>query len=154
MKAKVGLICFFAGLLLMTPRAGAQQPPPPPSPPQDPIGDALFAPDLVMRHQQALSLEAAQKNYIREEIRKSQLRFTDLQWQLQDAVETMHALLQATPVSESQVLAQLDKVLELERDIKHTQIALMIRIKNKLTPEQQALLRRLRAPMPPNPPAP
>jgi len=40
-------------------------------------------------------------------------------------------------VNEQNVLAQLDKVLDKEREIKRTQLALMIRIKNKLTPDQQ-----------------
>jgi hypothetical protein len=41
-------------------------------------------------------------------------------------------------------MAQLDKVLNTEREVKRTQIALMVRIKNKLTPEQQSRLRQLR----------
>jgi Spy/CpxP family protein refolding chaperone len=49
------------------------------------------------------------------------------------------------PVDEQQVLAQLDKVLNAEREVKRTQIALMVRIKNKLKPEQQARLRQLRS---------
>jgi Spy/CpxP family protein refolding chaperone len=42
-------------------------------------------------------------------------------------------------------MSQLDKVLNSEREIKRTQISLLIRIKNKLTPEQQAQLQKLRA---------
>jgi hypothetical protein len=41
-------------------------------------------------------------------------------------------------------MAQLDKVLNAEDEVKRTQIALMVRIKTKLTPEQQARLRHLR----------
>jgi hypothetical protein len=39
----------------------------------------------------------------------------------------------------------LDKVLNAQREVKRAQIALMVRIKNKLTAEQQAKLRQLRA---------
>jgi len=35
-------------------------------------------------------------------------------------------------------------VLNIEREIKRTQIGLMVRIKNNLKPEQQARLRELR----------
>ena len=45
---------------------------------------------------------------------------------------------------ESKTLAQLDKVLNLEREIKRAQIALLIKIKNSLTPEQQTKLREIK----------
>jgi Spy/CpxP family protein refolding chaperone len=98
-----------------------------------------------MRYQQAIGLEPEQKTYLREEIRKAQLRFTELQWQLEDAMETLRTLLGASPVVEEQVLPQLEKVLDTERQIKRLQMGLMIRIKNKLTPEQKARLRELRS---------
>lgn len=141
---------LLAWLLLALSPLAAQQPPPGGG---DPLGEALFPPELVMRHQQAIGLQPEQKAYLRDEIRKAQLRFTELQWQLQDAMETMRTLLEQSPAPEAQVLAQLDKVLEAEREIKRTQIGLMVRTKNKLTPEQQARLRELRFAAPPAPPA-
>jgi Spy/CpxP family protein refolding chaperone len=74
---------------------------------------------------------------------KAQTRFTELQFQLQDNMETLIGLLKENPADEAQVLAQLEKVLNVEREVKRTQIALMVRIKNKLTPEQQARLHQL-----------
>jgi Spy/CpxP family protein refolding chaperone len=44
---------------------------------------------------------------------------------------------------EQQVLAQLEKVLAAEREIKRPQVMLLVRIKNKLTPEQQGKLSEL-----------
>jgi len=58
--------------------------------------------------------------------------------------EKMTHLLQATPVDEAQVLDQVDKILNTERDVKKTQITLLVRIKNTLTPEQQAKLNEMR----------
>jgi Spy/CpxP family protein refolding chaperone len=110
----------------------------------DPLGENLFPPELVMAHQTAIGLDEAQKTYIRAELLKAQTRFTELQWQLQDSMEAFVSLLKQTPVDESRVMTQLDKVLNSERDIKRTQIALMVRIKNKLTPDQQARLQKLR----------
>jgi Spy/CpxP family protein refolding chaperone len=52
--------------------------------------------------------------------------------------------LKQNPADETQVMAQLDKVLNAEDEVKRTQIALMVRIKTKLTREQQARLRHLR----------
>lgn len=113
----------------------------------------LFPPELVMAHQQALALEPEQKAYLRKEVRDAQGRFTDLQWELQDAMEGLNALLKEERVNEQPLLAQLDKVLEAERQIKRAQMSLMVRIKNKLTVEQRARLRDLR-PQPRHAPSP
>jgi Spy/CpxP family protein refolding chaperone len=48
-------------------------------------------------------------------------------------------------VDEQQVLAQLEKVLSIEREVKRAQVTLLVRIKNKLTPEQQAKLVEIRS---------
>ncbi|MGA2602300.1 MAG: hypothetical protein ABSH09_35490, partial [Bryobacteraceae bacterium] len=82
--------------------------------------------------------------YLRAEILKAQTRFTELQWQLQDAMEGLIGLLKQSKADESQVSAQLDKVLASEREIKHAQISLLVRIKNNLTEEQQHRLQALR----------
>ncbi len=137
---RVGVLLLSAGLFLSTSAALAQEP----RPRADPVGESLFPPELVMQHQKAIGLEGAQKSFIRAEISTAQGRFTELQWQLQDAVETLVSLLNQNTVDEQQVLGQLDKVLNIEREIKRTQIGLMVRIKNKLKPEQQARLRQLR----------
>jgi Spy/CpxP family protein refolding chaperone len=130
---------LLALLLLAGMAAWAQQPPA-----QDPIAENLFPPDQVLANQKAIGLDDAQRNYVRAEVLKAQTRFTELQFQLQDAMESLVMLLKQNPVDEAQVMAQLDKVLNAEREVKRTQIALMVRIKNKLTPEQQARLRQSR----------
>jgi len=48
-------------------------------------------------------------------------------------------------VDEQQVLAQLEKLLAAEREIKREQVMLLVRIKNKLTSEQQGKLLELRS---------
>ena len=129
--------------LILYPIFLAAQHPQQPGP--DPIAENLFPPELVMAHQKAIDLSDAQKIYIRGELLKAQARFTELQWQLQDAMEALVSLLKQFPAEESQVMGQLDKVLNSEREIKRTQITLLVRIKNKLTPDQQAHLQKLRA---------
>ena len=141
MKLRVYISCAL--LLFIAGAARAQQPPPQPPQP-DPIGENLFPPELVMQYQQAIGLSEEQRNLIKAEVQKAQAHFTDLQWQLQSETETMASLLRAPRADEQQVLAQLDKILNLEREIKRTQITLVVRIKNSLTPEQQARLRELK----------
>ena len=138
-RRAVPLVLLACFLLASNPLA-AQQPQGP-----DPIADNLFPPDLVLSNQKAIGLEETQRNFVRSEVLKAQTRFTELQFQLQDAMEILTGLLKQNPVDEAQVLAQLEKVLNAEREVKRTQIALMVRIKNKLTPEQQTHLRQLRA---------
>jgi Spy/CpxP family protein refolding chaperone len=147
-------IVFITGLILMTfacvPIVSAQPPQQPqneerqPPPPQDPFGDSLFPPDLIMSHQRELALTDEQKTFMRAEIQRTTTRFNELQWQLQDAMETLHDTMKANAVNEQLALAQLDKVLESEREIKRTHMELAIRLKNKLTPDQQVKLQSLR----------
>jgi Spy/CpxP family protein refolding chaperone len=111
----------------------------------DPIAEAFFPPELVMQNQQAIGLSAEQKESLKNEMRQAQQQFTDLQWKLQDEVELMAKLISTGAVDEKQVLAQLDKVLAAEREVKRRQIALLVRIKNLLTADQQNKLRALRA---------
>ena len=123
-------------LLLFTPLTAQQ-------PPEDPLRDVLFPPEAVMQHQQAVGLSEEQKNNFKGEVRQAQLKFTELQWALQDEMERLVSLLKQSKVDENQAATQLDKVLAAEREIKRAQLMLLIRIKNNLTPAQQTQLREL-----------
>jgi Spy/CpxP family protein refolding chaperone len=103
-----------------------------------------------MQHRRELGLTDEQKAAIRDEAIKASTRFSELQWQMQDEMETMATLMKGPTIDEQRALAQLDKVLNIEREVKRTQIGLSIRIKNKLTPEQQMKLHELQW----NPPPP
>jgi hypothetical protein len=123
-------------LLLFSPLAAQQ-------PSEDPLRDVLFPPEAVMQHQQAVGLNEEQKNNLKVEVRQAQLKFTELQWTLQDEMERLVSLLKQSKVEEKQAASQLDKVLAAEHEIKRAQLMLLIRIKNNLTPGQQTQLREL-----------
>jgi len=53
-------------------------------------------------------------------------------------------LLGQPKVDEARVLAKTEQVLRIENEVKKRQTALLVRIKNMLTAEQQAKLRELR----------
>ena len=133
------VLCICAMFLFGAGAVRAQQPE------QDPIGQSFFAPELVIQHQEAIGLSAEQKEYFKTEIRQAQLKFTELQWKLQDEMERLVALVKQPHVDEQQVLAQLEKLLAAEREVKREQVTLLVRIKNKLTPEQQGKLLELRS---------
>jgi Spy/CpxP family protein refolding chaperone len=129
-----------ASLLIFVSSLSAQQPSA-----SDPLTDLLFPPDLVMARQNAIGLSDGQKTYLQAEITKAQAHFSELEWQLQEAMEGLAGLLKQSKADETQVAAQLDKVLAAEREIKRAQITLLVRIKNNLTVEQQHRLQALRA---------
>jgi Spy/CpxP family protein refolding chaperone len=106
----------------------------------DPIGEHLFPPELLMQNQQAIGLTDEQRTAIQKEIQTAQSTFTDWQWKLQNEMEHMVSLIKQDHVDEQKVLNQLDQILNIEREIKRTHFALVIRIKNKLTPDQIAKL--------------
>ena len=93
-----------------------------------------------MSHAMEIGLEDAQKTSIKIEVQKAQSKFLDLQFEMQGESEKMVRLLQEKPVNETSVLAEVDRILGLEKEIKKAQISLLVRIKNTLTPAQQAKL--------------
>jgi Spy/CpxP family protein refolding chaperone len=123
--------------LLLFSSLAAQQPP------EDPLRDVLFPPEAVMQRQQVLGLSDEQKKNLKVEILQAQLKFSELQWTLQDEMERLLSLLKQSKIDEKPAASQLDKVLAAEREIKRAQLMLLIRIKNNLTPAQQTQLREL-----------
>jgi Spy/CpxP family protein refolding chaperone len=136
MKTALFLWAFCVCACALT--AGAE------APGDDPIARAVFPPELVMKHSQEINLDERQRVAIKELVQKAQPKFVDVQFDLQSESQRLVHLLQARPVDENTVMAQVDKVLALEREIKRTQIQLVVRIKNLLTEAQQAKLSELR----------
>lgn len=126
------------GLLVLITAAWAQKPP------DDPIAQTLFPPELVMKYRMEINLDDGQSKAIKDAIQKAQARFLDMQWDMQSEAEKLIRLLQARPVDEAAVLAQMDQVLNREREIKKAQISLLIHIKNLLSEAQQNKLTELR----------
>src|SRR5215218_4060349 len=172
MKAMIATL-FAAAFLISTVVTG-QQPPQSPNPPNapgadnipnhphppnpDPLAHLMFPPDMIMNHARQVNLTDEQKAFMRSEIQKTTASFQDLQWKLQDQMELLQGTMKSASVNEQQALAQLDKVLEIEREIKRLHIGLAVRLKNRLTPEQQDQLHKMRMdhdmrmPGPPGPP--
>jgi len=132
------MIKQFAFILLIAASSFAQEKP------DDPIGRYLVPPDLIMSHSQELNLIDKQRAAIKSEVQKAQAKFIDVQWDMKEETEKMVRLLQQTPADEARILEQADKVMSLEREIKKTQLALLIRIRNVLTAEQMAKLEEIR----------
>lgn len=133
------------GVTVITTKRGASV-----RPGEDPLGRSLFPPELVMAHQQQIKLTDRQRSAIQDAMKEAQGKFIDLQFRMSAEVENLQRLTERTSPDEAKVLDQLDRVLAAEREIKHVQLTLMIRIKNQLTEQQQATLATLRWPAPPS----
>ena len=120
------------------------QPTPAPARPQDLFARFLFPPELVMQYQEDIGLQDSQRAAIRAAIQDVQTRFVDAQWRLSAEGEKLGRLLQGATPDETEVLDQADRILSIEREVKRAQLALLVRIKNVLTPAQQRRLTELR----------
>lgn len=114
----------------------------------DPLAGLMFPPELILRHAEMLNLTADQKTAIRNEIKTSQPKFTDLQFQLQDQMQALHKQLTADKTDEKAAMAALDQVLDTERQIKRLHVGMIVRIKNLLTKEQVDKLHQMHDQMP------
>jgi Spy/CpxP family protein refolding chaperone len=138
------LVAPYAARLDAQGPPGQQGPQPAGAQPPDPFRGFLFPPELVMQHQGEINLQDSQRTSLQQAIQQAQTKFVDVQWKLSAEGEKLARLLQNATVDETQVLEQVDRILALERDMKRAQMGLMVRIKNTLTPAQQAKLRELR----------
>jgi Spy/CpxP family protein refolding chaperone len=144
-------------LVLVTANLAAQGPPPMGGPPPgmrpgsgpgpDDWSRNFFPPELVMQHQTEIGLQDSQRAALTSAIQAAQGKFMDMQWKLSAEGEKMGRLLQGTQVDEAAVLDEVDRILNMEREIKKAQISLMVRIKNTLTAEQQKKLADIRSRM-------
>ena len=149
MRRSILALAFVLGAANLAAQ-GAQGPPPmgqrQPAGGRDDWGRSFFPPELVMQHQSEIGLQDSQRATLTSAIQQAQSKFMDMQWKLSAEGEKMGKLLQGTQVDEAQVLEEVDRILNLEREIKKAQISLMVRIKNTLTPAQQAKLAEIQNP--------
>lgn len=104
----------------------------------------LFPPSLIMRHQSDIALSAAQREAITREIGEVQPRLLALRWELEEKTAALGKLLAAERVDETAALERVDRVMQLEEQMKRIHLGMLIRLKNQLSAEQQATLRTLR----------
>jgi Spy/CpxP family protein refolding chaperone len=118
--------------------------PPGPEGQRNPIEQAFYPPELIASHQQALGLTDEQRDFIRGEMQAAQAQFTGLEWDLKAEMGALVDIIARSPVDEERALAQLDRVMAVESQIKKMRLQLDIRIKNTLDPEQCRQLDELR----------
>lgn len=103
----------------------------------------VFRPEIIMRHQKEIGLTTAQQEAITQAMAETQQGLVDKRWKFEAESQELTKLLNKDSLDEGSALAQAEKVMNIEQEIKREHLRMLIRIKNQLTPEQQAKLRQL-----------
>ena len=111
--------------------------------PTDPLAGAFFPPEMILLARDQIGLTQAQNEAFRNRVEKTQGRSEELRRTLERATAALATLAKQERVDEAAIMAQLDKVLDAERVLKHLHLELLVAIKNLLTPEQQAKLHHI-----------
>lgn len=107
----------------------------------DPFNGRLFPPNIIMEHERDLNLSDSQKQEIRQLVISTQTEISEHQWDMREAYQDVMSELDKPTIDESAITEMLQVVLETENQVKLTQVAMLIRLRNLLTPDQLAALR-------------
>jgi Spy/CpxP family protein refolding chaperone len=103
----------------------------------------LFRPEVVMRNQEAIGLTAEQRDAISGAMNTTQQKLTNLRWQIEAKGETTTPLFSGDRIDPGPALAAAGEMMDLEEQVKREHLALLVTVKNLLTPEQQKKLREI-----------
>lgn len=107
----------------------------------DPFGGRLFAPNIVLEHQDELELSDAQRRQIRELVITTQTNINESEWDVREAYREVLRALDEPTINEAAVTDLIEIVLENENKVKTARMMMLIRLRNLLTPEQVGILR-------------
>jgi len=104
----------------------------------------LFPPELVMENQAAIALTPVQRDSVAKEVERAHAELLKVQWELDAEKEKLIAILDKEKVDEAKSKQAAAEVMKREDAIKGAHLAMLVRVKNILTPEQQNQLRAIR----------
>jgi len=146
MRLKLRIVLVAGCLLSGGQSLRAQQPPADASQPSgevrrptsDPVGENFIPPDMLIHNRDAVGLDDGQVEFLKAQLQTTQARVSDIRQRLDKEMEALAALVKSDHPDEARVLAQMDRVLDVERELTHVHLSLMVQTKDKLTPEQWA----------------
>jgi len=109
----------------------------------DPLAGAFFPPELVFLARERIALTPEQRQVFQARVEQTKQRSDELRLSLERETAALAALAKQDRAEEAALLAQLDRVLDVERELKHLHLGVLMAIKNLLTPVQQAQLHKL-----------
>lgn len=101
-------------------------------------GGHFHSPGHIMRIADELDLRDDQRESIRELLSENREEIQQVRQNLREEMGTLHELMMDDSASRQQVLAQLDRVLELEGQIKRHRAEMMLDIRDILDADQRA----------------
>ena len=104
----------------------------------------LFAPNIILEHQDELDLTKEQFTQIRAAVVEVQSNVAEHEWDLREAYQRVLASLDETPIDEDKVMENVQVALSAENEVKILQVGMLITIRNLLTDEQMDYLRSVR----------
>lgn len=113
-------------------------------PGDDPLARLLFDPMLVLKFSTELGIQPAQRAAILDAIKAAQGEILDRQLQMVERQQDLVKLMESQRIDEAAALTQAERLMGLEREVKRSQLQLLIRIKNTLNERQQNQLQELR----------
>ena len=107
---------------------------------KDPFKGKLFPPNVILENQQELGLSREQFTEIRAAVVDVQSSVAEFEWDMREAYMKLMEELDKRPVSEDAVVEHATRAMLAENEVKKRQMAMLVRLKNLLTPEQIAYL--------------
>ena len=104
----------------------------------------LFAPNIILEHQDALGLSKEQFTAIKTAVVEVQAGVAEHEWDLREAYMKVMADLDEVPVNEEKIMTNVQAALLAENQVKKMQVTMLIRLRNLLTDEQIQYLQGLR----------
>jgi hypothetical protein len=104
----------------------------------------LFAPNIILEHQDELGLSKEQFTAIRAAVVEVQGNVAEHEWDLREAYQRLMTDLDESPIDEQKVLQNVETALLAENEVKKMQVAMLIKLRNLLTDEQMEYLRSVR----------
>jgi hypothetical protein len=147
----VGLVVLGVAAL-----AAASPPNPPVAPKhvQDPIERFRIEPIMAKIYAKEIALTDSQRGFVARQLEEAQKVWRELQDKVQGEQANLSALIDTPGATEAQMTTQLDRLLEIERQIKRANLVCAVRVRRQLTAAQVAKLREMELPPPPPPPPP
>jgi hypothetical protein len=104
----------------------------------------LFAPNIILEHQDALGLTKEQFTAIKAAVVEVQANVAEHEWDLREAYMRTLASLDESPIDEEQVMKNVEAALLAENQVKQLQVRMLIRLRKLLTDEQVEFLQAQR----------
>jgi len=112
---------------------------------QQQLRQKFIPPRLLLKHADALGLTADQKSKLKRVMRETHAEVGDAQFDLREESYVLMQMLDDPKATDAKILAQADKVMQLEQQVKRRHMKMLLEVRRILTPEQLAKVEKFKA---------